>query len=74
VLPFGADAPPALCQELVLTDMIGAGGFGAVWRGSWKKVTAAIKVRAARGGRPAAARRGFFPPNRPACCPTLPAP
>jgi hypothetical protein len=36
--------------DLVLTDEIGAGGFGKVWRGTWKKVTAAVKVRAGRGG------------------------
>jgi hypothetical protein len=41
----GRSAHDALATELVLTDLIGAGGFGAVWRGSWKKVTAAIKVR-----------------------------
>jgi hypothetical protein len=39
------------CADLVLSERIGAGGFGAVWKGSWKKVTAAIKVGRAAGGR-----------------------
>jgi hypothetical protein len=39
-----------LVADLVLTDEIGAGGFGKVWRGTWKKVTAAVKVRAGQGG------------------------
>jgi hypothetical protein len=34
----------SLLHELVLTEPIGAGGFGTVWRGTWKKVTAAVKV------------------------------
>jgi hypothetical protein len=39
-----AQLAAAACNELVLGDVIGAGGYGSVWRGSWKQVTAAIKV------------------------------
>lgn len=46
VTNYGYAASPGPCSDLVLTELIGAGGFGAVWRGSWKKVTAAIKVNA----------------------------
>jgi hypothetical protein len=39
----GTDAP--LVHDLALCEVIGAGGYGMVWRGTWKKVTAAVKVR-----------------------------
>lgn len=31
-------------EELTLTETIGKGGFGVVYKGSWKGTTAAIKV------------------------------
>lgn len=34
--------------DLTLERVIGSGGFGAVYRGTWKKTTAAIKVFYAR--------------------------
>jgi hypothetical protein len=43
------DASDPAVGGLVLSEVIGAGGYGAVWRGSWKKVTAAIKVWGRRG-------------------------
>ncbi|GBF94658.1 hypothetical protein Rsub_07394 [Raphidocelis subcapitata] len=43
------DVADAAAGSLLLSEMIGAGGYGAVWRGSWKKVTAAIKVMHLRG-------------------------
>ncbi|KAI8466889.1 MAG: hypothetical protein J3K34DRAFT_460676 [Monoraphidium minutum] len=38
----------AYASDLVLERPIGSGGFGAVYRGTWKKTTAAIKVFYAR--------------------------
>lgn len=41
--------PPA--RDLALSDVIGAGGFGVVWKGAWKNMTAAIKVGGCFWGR-----------------------
>lgn len=32
-------------NDLVLLEVIGKGGFGVVYRGTWKGATAAVKVR-----------------------------
>ncbi|KAI8469551.1 MAG: hypothetical protein J3K34DRAFT_279356 [Monoraphidium minutum] len=45
-----AAAAAAPCADLVLHEVIGAGGYGTVWRGAYKNVTAAIKVLRSRGG------------------------
>ena len=36
--------------DLALGEHIGSGGFASVWRGTWKKLTAAVKILYARGG------------------------
>jgi predicted Ser/Thr protein kinase len=35
-------------EELSLSEVVGKGGFGVVYRGSWKGSTAAVKVMYAR--------------------------
>lgn len=52
--PPGAAGAPG---ELALSRLIGLGGYGTVWCGTWRKVTAAIKVGARHRARFAGAKR-----------------